>query len=136
VTQLVGRSGELGQPQQLWRAAAAGRAALVVIRGGVGVGKTHLVDDVARLAERQGAVVASSRCFGASGRLSLAPVADWLRNPAVQSATTTLDQVWRAEVERLVPSAGAAEPVDGSRAVADAWQHHRFFEGVARGLLA
>ena len=92
--------------------------------------------EVARLAERQGAVVASSRCFGASGRLALAPVADWLRHPAVQSATATLDQVWRAEVERLVPPAGGAEPADGSRAMADAWQRHRFFEGLARALLA
>ena len=136
VAQLVGRSGELGLLQQLWRAVVAGRAGLVVVRGGAGVGKTRLVGEVARLAERQGAVVASSRCFGASGQLALAPVADWLRNPAVQSATATLDQVWRAEVERLVPSGGGAEPADGSRAMADAWQRHRFFEGLARGLLA
>jgi DNA-binding SARP family transcriptional activator len=136
VAQLVGRSGELGLLQRLWRAVAAGRAALVVVRGDAGVGKTRLVGEVARLAERQGAVVASSRCFGASGRLALAPVADWLRNPAVQSAAATLDQVWRAEVERLVPPQGGVEPADGSRATADAWQRHRFFEGLARGLLA
>ena len=40
--------------------------------------------EVAALARLQGAVVASSQCFGTSGRLALAPVADWLRNPAVQ----------------------------------------------------
>ena len=56
------------------------------------------------MARLQGAVVASSQCFGTSGRLALAPVADWLRNPAVQSATATLDPAWRAEVDRLVPS--------------------------------
>ena len=104
--QLVGRSRELGLLQDLWRAAAAGQPGLALVRGGAGVGKTRLVAEVAELARLQGAVVASSQCFGTSGRLALAPVADWLRNPAVQSATATLDPAWRAEVDRLVPAGG------------------------------
>lgn len=136
VAQLVGRSSELGQLRQLWRVAAAGRAGLALVRGGAGVGKTRLVAEVARLARLQGAAVAGSRCFGASGRLALAPVADWLRNPAVQSATATLDEVWRAEVDRLVPSVGRAQGEASLRTMADAWQRHRFFEGLARALLA
>ena len=79
---------------------------LALVRGGAGVGKTRLVAEVAEMARLQGAVVASSQCFGTSGRLALAPVADWLRNPAVQSATATLDPAWRAEVDRLVPAGG------------------------------
>ena len=88
-----------------------------------------------RTGRQQGAVVASTRCFGASGRLALAPVADWLRNPAVQSAAATLDPAWRAEVDRLVP---AGRPRDATRPErdGDAWQRHRFFEGLARALLA
>ena len=58
-------------PVSRWSAAAAG------------VGKTRLVAELAELARQQGAVVAGSQCFGRSGRLALAPVADWLRNPAV-----------------------------------------------------
>ena len=128
--------GELGLLQDLWRAAAAGRPGLALVRGGAGVGKTRLVAEVAELARLQGAVVASTQCFGTSGRLALAPVADWLRNPAVQSATATLDPAWRAEVDRLVPSGqGRGEPGAGSRAMADAWQRHRFFEGLARALI-
>src|SRR5260370_24641835 len=88
------------------------------------------------MAQLQGAVVASSRCFGTSGRLALAPVADWLRNAAVQSATASLDPAWRAEVDRLVPAGGRGESGAGSRAMVDAWQRHRFFEGLARALLA
>ena len=77
-----------------------------------------------------------SQCFGTAGRLALAPVADWLRSPAVQSATRTLDPVWRDEVDRLVPSGtGRAGTVSGTRAMVDAWQRHRFLEGLARGLL-
>jgi tetratricopeptide (TPR) repeat protein len=81
-------------------------------------------------------VVAGSQCFGTSGRLALAPVADWLRNPAVLSAMAALDPVWRAEVGRLVPSGGREERGSGSRAMVDAWQRHRFFEGLARALMA
>jgi DNA-binding SARP family transcriptional activator len=134
--ELVGRSAELGLLQDLWRTAAAGCPGLVLVRGGAGVGKTRLVAEIADLARRQGAVVASSQCFGTSGRLALAPVADWMRSPAVQASTATLSAAWRAEVDRLVPSAGHGEHGAGSRAMVDAWQRHRFFEGLARALLA
>ena len=87
-----------GQLQDLWRTAAAGHPGLAVVSGGAGVGKTRLVAEVAEMARLQGAVVASSQCFGTPGRLALAPVADWLRNPAVQAAAAGLDPAWRAEV--------------------------------------
>ena len=134
--QLVGRSRELGLLQDLWRTAAAGRPGLALVGGGAGVGKTRLVAEIAELARLQGAVVASSQCFGTSGRLALAPVADWLRNPAVQAAAATLDPAWRAEVGRLVPAGGRGERAAGSRSMADAWRRHRFFEGLARALMA
>jgi DNA-binding SARP family transcriptional activator len=154
---LVGRSQELRRLRELWQAAAAGHPALVLVRGGAGVGKTRLVAELAELARRQGAVVASSQCFGTPGRLALAPVADWMRHPVVQGAAAALDQSWRAEVGRLVPSGDheasawgrgpsawgrGTSPWDhgpqgtAPRAVAEAWQRHRFFEGLARALLA
>ena len=122
--------------QDAWRAAAAGRRGLALVRGGAGVGKTRLVAEVAEMARLQGAVVASAQCFGTPGRLALAPVADWLRNDAVQSAAATLDPAWRAEVGRLVPAGGHGGRGTGPRAMADAWQRHRFFEGLARALMA
>ena len=134
--QLFGRSAELGLLQDVWRAAAAGRCGLALVRGGAGVGKTRLVTDVAAMAQLQGAVVASSQCFGTSGRLALAPVADWLRNPAVQSAAAALDPAWRAEVGRLMPGESYGGRGSGPRAMVDAWQRHRFYEGLARALLA
>jgi DNA-binding SARP family transcriptional activator/tetratricopeptide (TPR) repeat protein len=134
--QLVGRAGELAQLRDLWRAAVAGSPGLVLVSGGSGVGKTRLVSEVAAMARVQGALVASTQCFGTSARPALTPVADWLRNPAVQAATATLDPAWRAEVGRLVPSGGHGGRRASSRAMADAWQRHRFFEGLARALLA
>ena len=133
---LIGRSAELSLVQDVWEAAAAGRCGLVLVRGGAGVGKTRLVAEVAARARLQGAVVTSSQCFGTSGRLALAPVADWLRNDAVRSAAATLDPAWRAEVGRLIPAKGHGGRGIAPRAMADSWQRHRFFEGLARALIA
>jgi DNA-binding SARP family transcriptional activator/tetratricopeptide (TPR) repeat protein len=133
---LIGRSGELAMLEELWQAALAGQPGIVLVRGSPGVGKTRLVAEVAGKAGMHGAVVVSTQCFGAPGRVALAPVADWLRNPAVQSAAAALDPVWRAEVGRLVPAGGHGAPASGARAMADAWQRHRFFEGLARALHA
>jgi DNA-binding SARP family transcriptional activator len=134
--EFLGRSAELAELQETWQAAAAGQPGLVLVRGGAGVGKTRLVTQLAQLARAQRAVVSFSRCFGTAGRLALAPVADWLRTPAVQAAAESLDPVWRAEMSRLVPPknepAGPASP----RSMADAWQRLRFLEGLARALLA
>jgi DNA-binding SARP family transcriptional activator len=133
---LFGRAAELSVLQELWRAAEAGRPGLVVVRGGAGVGKTRLVSEVAEMARSQGAVVAMTQCFGTAGRLALAPVADWLRNDPVQAAAATLHPAWRAEVGRLIPAGGYEEREASPRVTADAWQRHRFFEGLARALIA
>ena len=128
---LVGRATELARLGEAWRTAAAGRAGIVLVRGDAGVGKTRLVAELAGLARAEGAIVAAGQCFGTPGRLALAPVADWLRTPGVQRATASLDPVWRAEVDRLVPATRA--PTAGHPAV-EAWQRLRFFEGLARAL--
>ena len=133
---LVGRSAEIDQLRGLWRAASAGRPGLALVCGAAGVGKTRLVAELAELARAQGAVVAGSQCFGRSGRLALAPVADWLRSPAVAAVTAGLDESWRAEVERLIPPGRRSERPVGPAVLADAWQGHRFYEGLARALHA
>ena len=130
---LVGRATELARLGEAWRTAAAGRAGIVLVRGDAGVGKTRLVAELAGLARAEGAVVAAGRCFGTPGRLALAPVADWLRTPALQQAATALDPVWRAEVGRLLP---AARPAAAGVPLVEAWQRLRFFEGLARALTA
>ena len=133
---LIGRPAELRALCETWQGAVAGRRGMVLVEGSAGVGKTRLVTEVAELARQQGAVVVAAQCFAAPGRLALAPVADWLRDPAVQAAAATLEPAWRAEVARLVPDRIAAghDPAPGT--TADAWQQHRFFEGLARALTA
>lgn len=133
---LIGRAREFSVLDAVWREAVSGKPGLALVRGDAGVGKTRLVTDIADQARAKGAVVAITQCFGASSRLALAPVADWLRHPAVRSAAAKLDPVWRVEVDRLVPAGGdPGTPVDESRAMADTWKRHRFFEGLARALV-
>jgi DNA-binding SARP family transcriptional activator len=133
---LIGRSAELRALRGTWQAAVNGRHGMVLVEGGAGVGKTRLVVEVAELARQQGAVVVGTQCFAAPGRLALAPVGDWLRDPAVQAAAATLDPAWQAEVARLVPDRSVAAHDLGPGTMADAWQQHRFFEGLARALMA
>ena len=140
--ELVGRSGEVDRLAAAWHRAASGRPGAILIRGGAGVGKTRLLTEIAHIARAGGATVAHSRCFATSGGLALAPVADWLRDPAVAAGRSGLAPVWRVEVDRLVPSPEAdadrvreVRPERGVGASADAWQRHRFFAGLARGLV-
>ncbi|MCW0214793.1 MAG: AAA family ATPase [Pseudonocardia sp.] len=135
---IVGRAAELHALRERWHAAAGGRAGLVVLRGDPGVGKSRLMAELADEVRRDGAVVADAQCFGTSGRLALAPAADWLRTPAVRAVLPSVDPVWRGEVERLLPPSRARtqQAVPGPRAMIDAWQRHRFFEGLSRALLA
>src|SRR5262249_13283389 len=55
---------------------------------------------------------------------------------AGQSGVAALGPAWRTEVGRLLPAEGRGGGGTGSGTMADAWQRHRFFEGLARALLA
>ncbi len=140
---LIGRGAENHRLLGRWQAAARGDGGLVLVSGEAGVGKTRLVAELTTAAAGRGAVVATSRCFRLSGRIPLAPVADWLRTPGLSSAVRELPQPWRAEVERLVPTDATAtgprprpaRPSEGSRAMVDAWRRHRLFEGLAHAVL-
>ncbi|HET6697536.1 MAG TPA: AAA family ATPase, partial [Nocardioidaceae bacterium] len=88
-----------------------------------------------------GGAVAAAQCFDLSGRLAMAPVAAWLRQPVLAAATRSLEPVWRREVYRLVPDQAhhdtgpAGVGSGGERAMVDAWQRQRFFEGLAQAVL-
>ncbi len=138
-TALVGRETPLARLQELWASTLAeGRPRVVVVRGLAGVGKSRLVSELADRVRAARGTVATSQCFDISGRLALAPVADWLRSADLQPGVRGLDPRWRLEVERLVPltdSPPGPSAVTGDRSKVDAWQRHRFFEGLAQAFL-
>ena len=136
---LVGRTAELSTLLACWHDASVGHARVLVVYGGAGVGKSRLVSELVRRARGEGTVVGRSICFDTGGRLSLAPVADWLRHSELIAARGRLSPEWIAEVDRLVPAEtqSAAQPQRGpGPPTEDVWQRHRFFEAVARALLA
>ena len=145
---LVGRDREFDQILECWNGVVEGRPRLLVVTGDAGVGKSRLISELAHRARADGAVVATTRCFGMAGTLALKPAADWLRHPRIQRSLATLEEIWRVEVDRLIPGAAGKtlfggkrvrplpEPIAASRAMVDAWRRHRFFEGLARGILA
>jgi DNA-binding SARP family transcriptional activator len=132
---LIGRDHELVLLQERWQEALNGVAGFAVVAGEAGVGKSRLLDELSALVQRAGFDTMRARCFAARGRLALAPVSEWLRSPALRSARDRLEAVWAREVDRLVPPADAG-PAAPPRPMADAWQRHRFFEGLARAVLS
>ncbi len=134
---LIARDGELRVLTELWDHALLGHGKVGVVRGPAGVGKSRLLAELARKATARGAIVATAQCFDTSGQLGLAPVADWLRAPELRAVSRALQPVWRGEVERLVPDIGGQARVGsaGDRAMVDAWQRHRFFEGLTQPFL-
>ena len=130
----VGRREELHTLTAVMDEAFTGAVRAVLVVGEPGVGKTRLVAEAARAARRRDGVVATAHCYGAPGRLALAPVAEWLTEPALAAGVASLAPVWRAEVERLVPRSDPGSPPDPSRGVVDAWQRYRFYQGLAQAL--
>ena len=133
---LVGRDAELTQLAGHWARVANGSKVLVVA-GEAGVGKTRLSEELAdRVAREDEAALARARCFPSRGRLALSPVAEWLRSPALRRGIEDLEPAWRAEVGRLVPELGSDDTHASAEPLSDTWQRRRFFEGLARAVLA
>ncbi len=130
---LVGREREWAQMLQAWRAVVAGgEPHVVMLSGEAGIGKTRLAEELLQWAARQGIASANARCYAAEGELAYAPVTAWLRAHPL----APLEDVWLAEVARLLPEVLAQRP-DLPRPVAltEAWQRQRLFEALSRAIL-
>lgn len=134
---LVGRQIEWQQLQAAWQRAADGDAQLVLITGEAGIGKSRLAEELFHWAEHQSFTVAQTRSYAAEGRLSFAPVADWLRSAALRSHVNTLDHVWLTEIARLLPELLSEHPdLIRPEPITEYGQRQRFFEALARAALA
>jgi DNA-binding SARP family transcriptional activator len=134
---LVGRRAEWEKLRAAWLEAARGRASFALVTGDAGIGKSRLAEELIGWTRSQGIAAAHTRCYAAEGRLSLAPVAEWLRGDALFPHLARLDAVWRVEVSRILPELSSAragtarpEPMTGFG------DRLRFFEALARGVLA
>lgn len=131
---LVGRVADLDDLTRRWRAAQRGRSGLHLITGEAGVGKTRLLAELAAQVDRDGDVASRARCFAGGARLAMAPIAEWLGSRALSVHRDGLDRSWASEVERLVPST-ATNRTPAPQPMIDAWQRHRFFQGLVEAVL-
>jgi DNA-binding SARP family transcriptional activator/predicted ATPase len=134
---LIGRQAEWAKLREAWERALQGRIRLALITGDAGIGKSRLAEELLTWAQRQGVATAKTRSYAAEGRLSFAPVSEWLRSDAVSPHLAHLEEVWRVEVARILPELRPAEgtaPPPGP--MTEYGDRSRFFEGLARALLA
>jgi DNA-binding SARP family transcriptional activator/tetratricopeptide (TPR) repeat protein len=139
---LVGRTEELDALRSMWSQGGSPQPLVALVAGEAGLGKSRVVQEVAAEVEREGGTVARARCFAARGRLALAPVAEWLRVPALRRGIQRLDEAARTEVLRLVPelatepaTAGAGRDVERAP-LTDAWHRRRFFDALVEAVHA
>jgi DNA-binding SARP family transcriptional activator/tetratricopeptide (TPR) repeat protein len=133
---LVGRAVEWRRLRDAWAAAMAGRPQFVMITGEAGIGKTRLAEELLDWAGRQGVVTALARCYAAEGALAYAPIAAWLRAPAIAATLSQLGEPWLAEVARVLPEAAALRSaLPPPKPLKEGWQRQRMFEALARAVV-
>ena len=136
-TPLIGRAREWAQLQAAWRQISHTATSLVILSGEAGIGKTRLAEELVAWASRQGATIASARCYAPEGELAYAPVTTWLRQAAIRAAFPRLSGIWLTEVARLVPDVLVERPdVAQPGPLLESWQRQRLFEALARTILA
>jgi DNA-binding SARP family transcriptional activator len=134
---LVGRQLEWEQLRASWQRASSGESQLFLLTGVAGIGKTRLAEELLTWADEQGIPTARTRCYGAEGRLALAPVAEWLRSDAIRQSFPRLEDVWLTETARLVPELLTERPkLPRPEPMTEFGQRQRFFEALSQAVLA
>jgi predicted ATPase/transcriptional regulator with XRE-family HTH domain len=132
---LIGRDAEWQTLMRAWAEASRGRAVMAMLSGEAGIGKTRLAEELVRWADGQGISVATAHCYTAEGRLTYAPLLEWLRTAPVTHALRTLPNPWYAELALLLPELRAERPSAGQHTSAEPLQRQRLFEAMARTML-
>jgi DNA-binding SARP family transcriptional activator/predicted ATPase len=132
---LIGREAEWQSLIRAWSRASRGQAAMVMLIGEAGIGKTRLAEEFVGWADRQGVSVATAHCYTAEGRLTYAPVLEWLRTSPFTDSMRTLPEPWRLELALLLPELQVDQSSAGQGVRAEPLQRQRLFEAMARTIL-
>jgi hypothetical protein len=135
--ELVGRQREWQALLAAWRSAQRGHAQVVIVAGEAGIGKTRLAEELLVWASWQGYLAARSRAYAMEGSLAYTLVTELLRSEALSARWPTLAEVWLVELARLLPEVHDKRPgLPTPAPLTESWQRQRFFEVLARAVLA
>ncbi|HXK39567.1 MAG TPA: AAA family ATPase, partial [Candidatus Paceibacterota bacterium] len=107
---LIGRESELSRFHQSLRRIGKGQGQTLAILGEAGVGKSHLVQELATEAVREGCLALMGHSYEIEQVLPFGPWINALRSGrAIEDAeiVQSLSPVWRVELARLFPELGA-----------------------------
>lgn len=135
---LIGRQGELGQLQELWRAALDGRSGLALISGEPGIGKSRLARELTATARLDGARVLFGGCYENEATTPYLPFVEALRRWVGEHDDEALRARLgdgAAELARLAPEIDSRlGPFAERTPLEPAEQRLRLFDHVARFL--
>jgi DNA-binding SARP family transcriptional activator len=134
VAPLVGRAAAFTQLVGSFQQARQGRSQAVLVVGEAGIGKTRLAYDFGVWARAQGADVLSGQAFEMGGRLPYQPLVEALRQRLEEenAPEDLLDDLWLAELSRLLPELRVRYPDLPAPTQDELTARLRLFEAVAR----
>src|SRR6266851_509761 len=134
VAPLVGRAAAFTQLVGSFQQARQGRPQAVLLEGEAGIGKTRLARDFAAWADAQGADVLNGQAFEMGGRLPYQPLVEAVRQRLEEenAPEELLDELWLAELSRLLPELRVRYPDLPAPTEDELTAKLRLFEAVAR----
>src|SRR6266851_7355133 len=134
VAPLVGRAAAFTQLVGSFQQARQGRPQAVLLEGEAGIGKTRLARDFAAWADAQGADVLNGQAFEMGGRLPYQPLVEAVRQRLEEenAPEDLLDELWLAELSRLLPELRVRYPDLPAPTQDELTAKVRLFEAVAR----
>src|SRR3989440_8489133 len=134
VAPLVGRAAAFRQLVGSFQQARGGQPQAVLVVGEAGIGKTPLVHELVAWGRAQGTDVLAGQAFEMGGRLPYQPLVEALRPrlEAENAPEDLLDDVWLAELSRLLPELRVRYPDLPAPTEDELTAKMRLFEAVAR----
>ncbi len=134
VAPLLGRSAAFRQLVGRFQQARAGQPQAVLVIGEAGIGKTRLASEFVAWSRAQGAEVLRGHAFEMGGRLPYQPLVEALRErlEAENAPEDLLEDVWLAELARLLPELRVRYPDLPAPTEDELTAKGRLFEAVAR----
>ena len=134
IAPLVGRAVAFTQLVGCFQQARQGQPQAVLVEGEAGIGKTRLARDFGAWALAQGADVLSGQAFEMGGRLPYQPLVEAVRQRLEEenAPEDLLDDLWLAELSRLLPELRVRYPDLPAPTEDELTAKLRLFEAVAR----